>query len=92
MVRMPKLKLEKRLVFSVSQLANSSSTSLNMVQEVDGALQTFHSIVAQCDHLFSASMTVYRNETYIKGHIGSLATVKFLNKGKDSRVTYKNLV
>ena len=52
-----------------------------MVQEVEGSSQTFHSVVAQCDHLFSASLTVATNETIIIGHIGSSATVKFLSAG-----------
>ena len=68
-------------IFSVNQLANSSSTSLNMVKEVDGTVQTFQSVVAQCDHLFSAALTIQTNETVITGHIGSLATVKFLSAG-----------
>ena len=52
-----------------------------MVKQVEGTVQTFHTVVAQCDHLFSASLTVQTNETTITGHIGSLATVKFISAG-----------
>ena len=68
-------------LFSVNQQASSSTSSFHMVQDVGGNVQTFASIVAQCDHKFSASMTTQTNETLVEGHIGSSATVKFVNQG-----------
>ena len=75
-------KKETDALFSVNQQASSSSTPLSMVQDIGDSVQTIASIIAQCDHQFSASMTTLTNTTLIKGHIGSLATVKFVNQGK----------
>ena len=53
-----------------------------MVQENAGTVQTFSSINVQCDNSFTTSVTVNTNSSLIEGHIGSLASVKFLNSGK----------
>ena len=66
-------------------MAHSSSTLLNMVQEIDCTMQILDSIEIQCDHFFTANRKINSGKSLIEGHIGSLSSVKLLNVGEDPK-------
>ena len=65
-------------ILSVIQLGESSTTRLYLVgDEGDIADKEIN-----CNYDFSGVVTTNSSNTIIKGHLGSKATVKFLNEGK----------
>ena len=70
--------------FSVNQTASSSKTSLSMIQEINGTMETRDSIDVQCDHFFTASRKTNDVVSFTTGLIGLFApnaSVKLLNEG-----------
>ena len=70
--------------FSVNQTTSSSKTSLNMIREINGTMETLDSIDVQCDHVFTTARKTNDAASFTQGLIGSFApnaSVKLLNEG-----------
>ena len=63
--------------FSVTQQSDSSTTRLYLV----GEGEDFGDTEVKCGYSFSGAVTSDSLTTIIRGHIGSKASVKFLNEG-----------